>query len=82
MIKLNIHDEFEHGGFKFIVTNMQLSENGEGKSIIIRALDPELASKEQVKSIEKEDILNNMMELVKKLSKGGEIGGMSMGIGG
>lgn len=78
---IKIGETIDYGGKQFVVVLLNQEEALEGGVLLIRALDPEMASREQQKAIKVEQTSNQMLDMVKKLTEGGAggFGGMNFG---
>lgn len=73
-------DIIEHLGTQFVVIGIRRTENAEGSSIDITALDKEMASREQHKMIKMEETREGVIDMLGKFVKG-EGGSMGFGFG-
>lgn len=79
-MNIKIGDRLGHGGEEFVIVDIRHDEHIEGKSLMIRALDPAMANEEQEKQIKMEQTGKNMIDLLRKLTEGGgfNIGGIQL----
>jgi len=80
-MKIKIGDEFEHGGERFTIVNINHEQTVEGNILLVRAFDPDMANREQQKAIKVEQTQYSIVDMIKKISEGGS-GGIGFGIGG
>lgn len=76
---VRVGDTIIHRNCEFVIVGITREETPEGMRIVIVAIDPDMADKEQQKQIEGEQIGNKITELVKNLADKGLDG---MGVGG
>ena len=68
---IKIGEPLEHGGQKFVIINIKHESTMDGCVLVVTAFDPDMANKEQQKSIKVDQISNQVMDLVKKATEGG-----------
>ena len=80
---VRVGDNIIHCNSGFTIVDIRREEMPEGMRIVIVAIDPDMADREQRKQIEGEQIGNKITELVKKLADKGlegiDIGGFGGG---
>jgi hypothetical protein len=75
--------EMEHGGERFVVVNINHEQTMDGKILLIRAFDPDMADKEQQKAMNVEQTQHQIVDMLKKMTgEGGPLGGIGFGLGG
>ena len=70
-MKIKIGEDIEHGNQKFIIVDIKHHVTMDESVLVVMAYDPNMADKEQQKSIKVEQIGVQVMDFVKKLTEGG-----------
>lgn len=79
--EVKVYGELVHLGVKFVVTGISHNEISGGSELIIRAVDPETANKEQSVRLRSEGMKEDLIDKIRKsLQNGGDGGDMRFGI--
>lgn len=79
---VNIGEQIEFGGAKFIIVKVNRDDNMDGKVLCITGFDPDMANKEQQKQIKTDQIQETLVDTLNKLLKKGGEGGFGINLGG
>lgn len=71
LMGLKVGDTIIHLERLFTIVNIHSEEHIDGSVLTIRAFDPDMASREQQKAINAEQVKDQMMEMIKKMTEGG-----------
>jgi hypothetical protein len=76
---IKIGEEIEHGGQKFVVIDIKHQATADGAVLQVLGYDPEMASRQQHKAIKVEQTQEQIIDMLKRLTGEGGIGGVNFG---
>ena len=79
--EVKVHGKLVHLGIEFVITGVSHNEISGGSELIIRAVDPMTAEKEQVTRLNSEGLKDDLLDKIRKSIRDGSDGGdMRFGI--
>jgi len=78
---VRVGDTIIHCNRIFTIVDINCEEHVDGMIFTLRAFDPDMALREQQKTINMDQTKNQVLEMIKKMTEGGH-GGIGFGIGG
>lgn len=79
---VKVGDPIEHNGTSLVIVGIQRTENTDGVSVYVTACDKDLADREQHKAIKAAQTHEDVIEMVRKMTKGELPGSLGFGISG
>jgi hypothetical protein len=76
---IRIGEEVEHGGQRFVVVDIKHQATMDGVVLQVVGYDPEMANKQQHKAIKVEQTQEQIIDMLKRLTGEGGIGGIHIG---
>lgn len=81
-MNIKIGETIEYKNQKFVVVNIDCQETVEGSTLMIRLFNVDMANREQQKLINLDETKERVIDMIKKMTESGGLGGIGFGIGG